>query len=561
MYAIINRSRKNPDKVVADSDETEASHSLEDIEEIKSVMYSETLERRAIVGDSFQSMADLSKKSNIINHMRAVRDGFWNPRSGIGSRDDPGEYNYAYIPVSMSPQEATAYYASGGIPARIINKKSKGTLMNGYTFEGEGWTPDEWKRMHDHGEEIGFGAAVADSLRDGNIYGGAVSYPRLKQDTVATLELSQADLLKGGWITKGCIDYFVTADRWNCVIVPNWNVTARDYLMPSHYYIPIGGVKVATDRSAVVRPKMLPYWGMLPQIGWGVSDFEGYIPSILGYQIAIGQIPVMFQQMSLLFHSIPIDGLIAQNGPEEARRFMEFNDEVLRAASLAHPTTISAVGEMQVVEHHFEGAEMMIMLLQTDIGARSGIPASVIFAQQPKGLAQSNDDDVLLKQAEAVQEISNAVRPQYKNLVRMLAYSTFGPEYFNNAQGAAKLNSLRLSFNPPSVQSSKERAESGGKFADMMQKLVASDIPVDAALKITLEFFEDVEIPKDVLDRLTGIPESMSPPAYADALSSGGLVEKLIGATRPRLPALESVLSAGNLAEAFTRYIGQGEQN
>jgi len=549
VYQIINASRPNPDHVVADSEEEEARHSLEDINSIKTIMYDETLARRATVGDSFQSIDDFTKR---------VHDGFWNPVNGIGSADDPGMYNYAYIPVSMSPQQATAYYASGGIPAVIIDKKSKGPLLNGYTFDGDVWEPDEFKEMHDYGEKIGFGIALSDSLRDGNIYGGAVSYPRLKQDTVHSLELSQADLLKGGYITKDCIDHFVTTDRWNCVIVPNWNVTARDYLMPSHYYIPIGGVKVATERSAVIRPKMLPYWGMLSQIGWGVSDFEGYIPSVLSYQIMMASLTIVFQQMSLLFHQIPVDGLMAQNGQDASEWMFKHNDEVMRAWSMTHPVTISSAGEVKTVERHFENVDALVRLVQTDIGARSGIPSSVIFAEQPKGLADSNEADVLLKQAESIIKIAITVRPQYRNLCRMLAYSCFGPDYFDNPDGVKKLNSLALSFNPPSVQSNKEKAESGGKFADMMQKLVASDIPVDAALKITLEFFEDVEIPDDVMARLTAIPESMAPPDYAKVLQTGGLVEKLIG-QKQSTPALASVLSAGNISEALMGYIAEAK--
>jgi len=547
---VINRSRPSPEKHVADAADKEANHSLDDIAEIKQIMYDATLARRVEVGDSFQSVDEFCKK---------VHDGFWNPKSGIGSRDDPGSYNYAYIPVSMSPQEATAYYASGGIPQTIIDKKAKGTLLNGYTFEGDGWTPDEFKRMHDYGERIGFGVAISDSLRDGLVYGGAIAYPRFKQDTVHTLELSQADLLKGGYLTKHCIDHFVTTDRWNCVLVPNWNVTARDYLTPSHYYVPIGGVKVATERSAIVRPKMLPYWGMLPQIGWGVSDFEGYIPSILGYQIAIGQIPIMFQQMSLLFHSIPLDGLLAQNGPDAVRQFIDFNDEVLRSASLSHPTTITAVGEMQVVEHHFENADMMIKLLMVDIGGRSGIPMSVLFPDQPKGLADSNEEDVLLKQAESIQKIGITVVPQYRSMCRILAYSCFGPDYFANPAGKAKLESLALSFNPPSIQTSKEKAESGGSFADFVQKCVAADMPIDMVLTLSKQFFPDVEISKELMARVTQIPESLAAPDYEAAFTAGGLpgkiAERLIGST----PAsIQSVLSAGNVAGQIAQYIVGG---
>src|SRR6185369_9657969 len=56
-------------------------------------------------------------------------DGFFNEVTGIGTGIDPGSWNNAYTPVSLSPQEATAFYSSGGIAETIIDKKSKGILV------------------------------------------------------------------------------------------------------------------------------------------------------------------------------------------------------------------------------------------------------------------------------------------------------------------------------------------------------------------------------------------------------------------------------------------------
>ena len=521
---------------VVDENTKEFEHPVDEIAKIKDIMYEHVKGARVKDGQVFQTLEDFQQH---------VRDGFWNPMSGIGSRDDPGVYNYAYIPVSMSPQEATAYYASGGIPAVITDKKAKGVLLNGYTFEGDGWTPDEFKRMHDYCEQIEGGVAISNSLRDGLIYGGAIAYPRFKQDTVRSLEMTVKELLDEGVITKDCIDHFVTTDRWNCVLVPNWNVTARDYLTPSHYYIPIGGVKVATQRSAIVRPKMLPYWGMLPQIGWGVSDFEGYISSVLAYQITIASIPIMAQQMSLLFHEIPIDGVMAQNGEEAIDWLLAHNDQVMRSWSLTHPVSISSFGKVGAVERHYENFDQLVMMLRQDVGARSEMPESVIFPSQPTGLADSRGEDVLLKQAESIQKIAITVRPQFRNLCRMIALSCFGPEYFSGAQGRQKLSTLALSFNPPSVQSAKEKAESGGKFADFVSKLSAPDLlPVDMVLELSKQFFPDVEISKELMQRITAIPESQTPPDYAKVLAAGGLIEKLVGG---QPPGLEKVLAQGDL--------------
>ena len=128
VFTVINRSLPKGGDFVADADCSPSSHSLEDITEIQTIMYDHVKGARVKDGQSFQTIDEFKAK---------VRDGFWNPMSGVGSQDDPGMYNFAYIPVSMSPQEATAYYASGGIPAVVTDKKAKGCLLNGYTFEGD----------------------------------------------------------------------------------------------------------------------------------------------------------------------------------------------------------------------------------------------------------------------------------------------------------------------------------------------------------------------------------------------------------------------------------------
>lgn len=551
MYGVISRALPSGKDYVADSiDEQGLAHGPDDIAEIKSIMYDHTKAARVKEEGNLLSLSEFREgfsKSLLSKRgmKQLIEDGYWNPASGTGSMDDPGSYGRAYIPVSMSPQEATAYYASGGVPQVITDKKAKGVLLNGYTFEGDGWTPDEIEKLHEYAEQIGFGEAIANSLRDGLIYGGAIAYPRLKQDNVTSLQQTVDDLIKAKVLTKDSIDHFVTTDRWNCVLVPNWNVTARDYLTPSHYYIPIGGVKVASQRSAIVRPKLLPYWGMLPQIGWGVSDFEGYITSVIAYQITIGAIPVMAQQISLLFHEIELDGAMVQNGISEVQNLLNFNDTQMAAWSQLHPISVNSIGKVSTVERHYQGFEELVKLLMVDIGARGEIPMSVIFPDQPKGLADSNEADVLLKQAESIQKIAITVRPQYRNLSKVVAISCFGPEYFSGAN-MRKLQTINVSFNPPSVQSAKEKAESGGKFADFVQKIVASDIPVDAALELSKQFFPDVEISKELMARISAIPESQTAPDYARVLAQGGLVEKLIGAAPST--NLQKVLTQGDLA-------------
>ena len=86
-----------------------------------------------------------------------VQDGdYANPETGIGTAIDPGMKVESFIPVSILPGEATAYYAGGGIPARIINKKAGCLSLDGIHFECPDMDPDDITALEAYAEECGF---------------------------------------------------------------------------------------------------------------------------------------------------------------------------------------------------------------------------------------------------------------------------------------------------------------------------------------------------------------------------------------------------------------------
>jgi hypothetical protein len=524
-YELILRAQPTTDGGVHDSSAPrEAAHSTDDIKALKEIQYEAVCSARTFDGQKFQRLEDFHTELN--RHF--VKDGFWNPMSGVGSVDDPGMYSFAYTPVSMSPQEATAFYSSGGLMKVIVDKKSKGILLNGYNFEGEGWQPGDLKKLHDHAELLEFGEAMTNAVRDGLIYGGAIIYPRLKKDDTRTLGMTVGELLTSGVLTKDSIDHFVATDRWNCVLVPNWNVTARDYIKPSHYYIPIGGVQVATERSAIVRPNMLPYWGMLPQMGWGISDFEGYSAPVMAYNIVVMSIPIMAQQMSLLFHSIPLDVTMMMGGADKDSPLAQLiaqNQAAMRAWSILHPQAVNSVGEIKAIERHYEGFKDLVMVLRQDIGSRSEMPESVLFHTSAQGLGADNEEDV-------IQKVGVTVKSQFKPVARMIAIDCFGPEYFTGAN-ANLLDTISVTFDSPTIQTPSEMAEAGSKFAEVVNKLVQSDIPVDAAIDMARQFFPGITIDDAIMARLRQIPGG-PPDGYGGAaelggiMAQGGLIDKLL---------------------------------
>ena len=264
-------------------------------------------------------------------------------------------------------------------------------------------------------------------------------------------------------------------------------------------------------------------------------------------------IPVMAQQMSLLFHFIPLDGAIAQNGISGIEDLLENNDQVMRAWSIMHPATVNSFGEVKAIERHYEGFPELVQVLQVDIGARAEIPQSVIFPSQPKGLADSRGEDVLLKQAESIQKISIAVGPQFKRVVKILALSCFGPEYFG--ANMTKLETLCAVVQPS------ERAEQRGEGRERREvrgvrvRSSGETYPPDMVLELAKQFFPDVEITPEMMARIASIPENAVAPEYEQALTSGGLVEKLLQAAPT--PSLDAVLKQGDIAGKLAEFIGE----
>jgi hypothetical protein len=489
---------------VADSDAKTIRPSKElvvsqrNIDEIKRLMYDEVKGNLVSEGIAFDSLQEAIHKMTDVT--RYVTDSFFNPMTGTGIRGvDPGMWNSANTPVSMSPNEATSYYASGGLPAIIIDKKARGALLNGYHFEAGDWIPDiDLQKLKEYAQTIGFDQVVELGSRDALIYGGSIAYPHFKKDMPDTYCYPLAKLVDDGIITKGCIDYFVHADRWNCITVPNYDITARDYLTPDTFFIPIGGIRLATARCAVIRPKKLPYWGALRQIGWSTSDFEGYIRSILAYKIIIASVPIMAQQMSLLVHEIPLDGIIAQNGKETAQQFIDENNAVLRGWSMLNPVTINSFGELKAINRQFANYDELIMSLRQDVAANSGIPESVLFHTLSKGFSD-NTEEITLKQSETIKSVNQQVMPSFKTIIKIIVASCFGVDspYFERA------DQIKIVFESPEVVTNEERGKLLEKFTMGVKSLVDAGVNVKDAVAITEKFLPDIRVPQDVKNRLS----------------------------------------------------------
>ena len=181
----------------------------------------------------------------------AVRDAIANlPTMMNVPGQDPATINAVTPNLYITPAEAAAVYSQKGLPETIINKKGKSPLLNGVRIKNSKLTPQQHDIIRDDMVRNGLANKGVEGILQGLIYGGALMFPMFKRDNPATTGLPVEALLRYGIVGKGCIDRWVTLDRWNCVHIPNWNPTAADFLYPRHYYIPFLGSHVSGERCA-----------------------------------------------------------------------------------------------------------------------------------------------------------------------------------------------------------------------------------------------------------------------------------------------------------------------
>lgn len=484
-------------KGVKDGKVSPASFTDAEVREIKELQF-ETVKANYTRDGTYQTLDDVRKSVEIdVDKMKKqiVEDGFYNPGSGIGTLSDVGNWGRPYEPLLIGPYDAAAMYSSGGLSQIIIDKKSRGLAISGYQFTSGALDSNQLLELRDYAESFGFASMIAQAARDSLLFGGASIYPIFKGESPVTTPMSLKKLMDAKILKKNCIDYFAEADRWNMTVVPDYNLSAKDYLNPATFLVPISGIEVNSDRAAFVRTKPLPYWSAIRQLGWGASDICGWAKSLIGYEIMAMSLPIMCQQMSLLVHTLPLDGIIAQNGVKAAKAWQKENEREMRDWSILNPKAINSYGEISVVNRNYSGFDSLIDAIRKDIAAKSGLPESLLFYSMPNGIFNKSEDDVMLKQSETIKLIQQTVAPCVQKLIPLLAVSCFGCKSQSEWE---KYKSIKISFDTPVVSNPQKKADVALKMAQAIQLLYVTGFSKEDSVNIVSKVIGEVEMPNDM---------------------------------------------------------------
>lgn len=460
-------------------------------DEISQLGYEQVKSNYIEHGLQFESVEEARNNTFV----KIAGDALINQKTGVGTMLDPVTYTHSQIPVMLGPYEGSSVYAPGGLPAIIIDKKARAMVIHGATFKSENkkfWDNNKIERLEEAAAITGFNNAINDASADSFIYGGSILYPVFAGDS----NLSYKRKLQNMHLQKGCITRWVSTDRWNTVVVPSYVVTAKDYLKPDTIFIPQSSLEVSTTRVAMIKPKPVPYWISLYNIGWAPSDMSGWLRAYYGYEITMQSIPVMAQQMSLILYRMPLDALNATIGPDKVKELMKINEENMSQWSALSPKAVNMVGEVEVVDRTYSGFEQFVGAMKSDLAAQCGIPEPSLWHTPNKGFSD-NTTESLLKQSETLQMSQSFLERSMSPCTEALIAHVFGQD----SEEWEHRNEVRMTFNKPIISTEKDLAEVGARFAASVSSFTQAGVSPDIAIDLSSQFFPTVKITDEMLSK------------------------------------------------------------
>jgi len=446
--------------------------------------------------------------------LKLAGDNIVNERTGVGTVIDPTVYTYSDIPIMAGPGEVSALYANGGLPAIIIDKKSRAMSTQGATFKSynkDFWTADKISVLEDASSITGFNDIIGDASCDSFLYGGSVLYPVFGNDSYSSY-LKPLEKLN---LSKGCINRWVETDRWNTCIVPSYVVTARDYLKPDTLLIPQSSLDISTTRMALLRPRPIPYWVALYNIGWAPTDLAGWIRAYYGYDVTCASIPVMAQQMSLILYRMPLDGLNATIGPDKVKELMRINEENMSNWSALSPKAVNMVGEVEVVNRTYTGISDFTGIMKSNLAGQCGIPEPTLWHTPNKGFAD-NTQESLLKQSETLQMNQRYLERNMIPCTDALIAHCWGQD----SEEWKNRGTVKMTFNKPVISTEKDLAEAGARYAASVASFVSAGVTPDIAISLAAQFFPTVKVNPEQVTAIKSSYEKMTAQNQAPAVGA-----------------------------------------
>lgn len=325
-------------------------------------------------------------------------DSFQNlkARLGVGADNLISGGQYALNPVTRNRIQLEFAYRGSWIVRAACDIMAEDMTREGFIFE-KGLTPEQSAKLQSDITGLGVLNSLADAIRWGRLYGGAVAYMMIDghkgEDPLDPLKLTK-DQFKG----------LLVMDRHQLLPLSGETITepGPDFGKPKMYQVvaynwanaSLSGQKIHHSRLLRFEGDPLPYWQRLAEMGWGASVLEALWDRLMMFDSTTLGAGQMVYRAHL--RVVMIEGLraaIASAG--KALEGVQAQLDFMRASqTLEGLTVIDAKDKFEAQTFTFTGLSDMILQAGQQLSGALQIPLVRLFGQSPTGLNSSGESDL-----------------------------------------------------------------------------------------------------------------------------------------------------------------------
>jgi uncharacterized protein len=347
-------------------------------------------------------------------------DGWVNLFKATGTSKDTTRAGRFLMPPSRDQYELEALYTVGGLAGRIIDVPIDDMLRPGVEVDG----PDG-EALKDRMEELSVMEKMADGMKWGRLYGGAVSV--IVCEGVDLYQPRPTDAT-----AKRIID-IRSYDRWN--VTKDYSSIEQDaasalfgqctrYMVtPYSTGIPY---HVHRDHLLFWPGRKTPPRVKIQNSGWDYSCLDPLFDAIQDLDNAIHSSSAILQ--SFVQDTLAVKGLtdlLASGQEDVVRKRLEIMD---LSRHVLNMTLLDSDGEQyNRIASSVAGVADLIEGLRMDLQSKCGIPGTKLFGRSPGGMNATGDNDTRNYYDDLDSQRKQIVLPQLEKVIRLL-YLERGPE-------------------------------------------------------------------------------------------------------------------------------------
>lgn len=474
-----------------------------------------------IFGRQPQQIAADAKPASMLN--RTGVDGLTNFVSGMGTLNDPAQYD-KYLPESnLDRVTADAIFRSSWLGKRVVT-----TIADDMVRE---WRTVMWDGSQDEDgvfditreeERMQVPKRVHSAIKWARHYGGAIIVMLIKGQTSRE---AMAEPLEVEKVKKGDLLNLVVYDRWRVygtppdkrdysnqdLVVPylNQDMSDPNFGLPGMYYL--ADTSTSAHHSRVIRfdGEELPWTEWMRNAMWHDSVYKSLYRALKSYDsLMLGCSQIVRKASVEVFSASGLADLLSTDGGTDKAK--------LRYQLLAMMMSMYGVVAIDKDQESFDrkpatfaGLRDLADRFAVDVAGAADVPMTRLFGQSPGGLNATGESDLQNYDNHIAARQRSNLSPQMYALDQVLVRSALGhmPDDY------------RIQWNPLRQMSAKDKAEIEKMNAERDAAYIDRDVVTPKAAARELRAAGTYpNLTQEDVDEAEDVGEEITPPGFVPML-------------------------------------------